>query len=503
MAKKLTATVVGGGVSGMTAALILARFGHEVTLVERSPVLGLTIRGFSREGVYFDTGLHRTGGLGENGPFTRYLKFLGMGDLPVVWYEADAFETVRFGNQERDICLPVGYEATRQRLYSLFPGETQGIDAYLDEICRVYNSAPFINEATDIRATFAEEDEYDTLEAFVNSRIRDPELRAVFGVHSLLYGYSPKEVSFLQHARVVASGIDSAATFAGGGNALADGYVKHLEEAGVRIITGNGVSRINISSGGSIEGVTLDSGEMFDADTVVYTGHPYYLLKIVHDGVFAPVFTRYLRTPVATPSAYMLFGVSDKPLFPGDGCNLFYCRDADFSSIFTPGHNPLEGPFYIATRPGTGLPHGARMIEAAGEGYAVTAVMAGSFGSYLQWKDTCSGERGSKYTVFKARKLDEFRDALYSVCPETASVRFLDGATPLTLRDYTHSPSGSIYGRKHTLMQHNPQPATRVPGLWLAGQSIVAPGVLGAVISAFLACGFIVGAENLHAELNR
>ncbi|SBV92684.1 putative All-trans-retinol 13,14-reductase [uncultured delta proteobacterium] len=503
MAKKLTATVVGGGVSGMTAALILARFGHEVTLVERSPVLGLTVRGFSRDGVYFDTGLHRTGGLGENGPFTQYLKFLGLGDLPVVWYEEDAFETVRFGNQGRDIALPVGYEATKQRLHSLFPDEKQGIDAYLDAVRRVYNSAPFIHEATDIRAAFAEEDAYDTFEGFVNSRVRDPILRAVFSAYSMLLGYSPKEVSFLQHARVMASAIDSAATFAGGGAALADGFARRLEEAGVRIITGNGVSRVNFSSGGSIEGVTLDSGDMFDADTVIYTGHPYYLLNIVHDGVFAPVFTRYLRTPAETPSAYMLFGVSDKPLFPNNGCNLFYCRDTDFSSVFSPAHNPLEGPFHITTRPGTGLPRGKRMIEAAGEGYAVTAIMAGSFASYLRWKDTRSGERGPRYAEFKAEKLDEFREALYVACPETASVRFLDGATPLTFRDYTHSPSGSVYGRKHTLMQHNPQPATRVPGLWLAGQSIVAPGVLGAVISAFLTCGFIVGAEELHAELNR
>ena len=275
MTKKLAVTVVGGGVSGMTAALILARFGHEVTLVERAPVWGSTIRGFFKEGVYFDTGLHRTGGLGPNGPFTRYLKFLGLGGMSPVWYEPDAYETVRFGDQKQDIRLAVGYEAAKQRLYSLFPAETRGIDAYFDEVCKVYNSAPFLHEATDVRAAFAEETEYDTLEGVVRNTLHDPALRAVLSSHSLLYGYSPGEVSFLQHARVTASAIDSAAAFAGGGLALADAYVRRLEECGVRMIAGNGVSRINISSGGSIEGVTLDSGDMFDADAVVYTGPPY------------------------------------------------------------------------------------------------------------------------------------------------------------------------------------------------------------------------------------
>ncbi|MCC8194669.1 MAG: NAD(P)/FAD-dependent oxidoreductase, partial [Deltaproteobacteria bacterium] len=143
-----------------------------------------------------------------------------------------------------------------------------------------------------------------------------------------------------------------------------------------------------------------------------------------------------------------------------------------------------------------------RMIEAADEGYAVSAIMAGSYASFLPWQDTVPGDRGQKYLEFKAENLERFREALARACPEIASVRFLDGATPLTIRDFMHSPVGSIYGRKHTLAQHNPQPATRIPGLWLAGQSIVAPGVLGAVISAFLACGYIVGPENLYAELN-
>ena len=224
---------------------------------------------------------------------------------------------------------------------------------------------------------------------------------------------------------------------------------------------------------------------------------------MVHDGVFTPVFTRYMRTPSETPSAYMLFGVSDTPLFPDDGSSLFYCPGTDFSSVFAAGSNPLAGPFYIATRPGTGLPRGQRLIEAAGEGYTVAAIMAGSFAPYLRWQDTVPGERGPAYAAFKTEKLDAFREALCKVCPEIASVRFLDGATPLTVRDFTHSPAGSIYGRKHTLMQHNPRPATRVPGLWLAGQSIVAPGVLGAVISAFLTCGYIVGSENLYEALRQ
>jgi len=46
-------------------------------------------------------------------------------------------------------------------------------------------------------------------------------------------------------------------------------------------------------------------------------------------------------------------------------------------------------------------------------------------------------------------------------------------------------------------------PLTRLGNLFLAGQSIVAPGVLGAMISGFVACGSIIGHELLRKDLKR
>ncbi|MDL2209944.1 FAD-dependent oxidoreductase [Desulfovibrio sp. OttesenSCG-928-O18] len=497
MTKKMNVVVVGGGVSGMTSALILARFGHEVTLVERSPVLGMTIRGFFRQGVYFDTGFHYTGGLGEDGPLGRYLCFLGLSDLPVTAFEPDGFNTIRFIREGRDIRLSAGFDATKDRLLSLFPGEDRVINDYFAEVRKVFLASPFLNTATDVREVFAEESRYDTLAEFLAGRTNDPVLRATLSIHSLLHGTPPEEVSFLQHARVVASCFRSAHTFAGGGRTLAEGFERRLGAEGVRIVRGSGVSRINFSPigedlGDAIAGVTLEDGSMLDADTVVYTAHPFYLPDLVPQGKFKPSFSHRIHSLEGTPSAYMLFGISEQPLPPLEGSNLFLCPDTDISAFFKPGRDVSNGPFYVTTSP---------RGDADAPGYGVTVVGPGDFSEYTPWENTLSGRRGSEYAAFKAKKLEQFRKALVAASPEFSAVRFIDGATPLTFRDFIHSPAGSLYGCRHTLTQYSPQPMTSVPGLWLAGQSVLAPGVLGAVVSAFLTCGFMVGQEALREEL--
>lgn len=492
MKKKQTIAVIGGGISGMTTALVLASFGHEVSLVESSPMLGLTVRGFYRDGVYFDTGLHYTGGLGEGGILRRYLSFLGLGDLSVISFDPQGFDTVRFLKEGREVRLPIGYEQMRSHLNTLFPHEEKVIDDYFSEAREVFRSSPLVNAELNIRKMFDEEARYDTLETFLGERTNDKLLSAVLSIHTLLHGSAPDEVSFSQHARVAASYFDSVHTFAGGGHALVKAVERQLAAKGVSIVLGKRVQRINFSSGDGgerIDGVTLSDGSMLDADVVVYTGHPHYLPDLVPQGLFKPAFVRRMRHLDDTPSAYMLFGVSDTPLFPGSARNLFLCPDANISGFFKNGGNLAKGPYYVTTSPVTE------------KGYGIAALASGDFADFLPWKDTVSGKRGPEYEAFKAAQLERFKEGLLKVCPELQKVRFIEGATPLTFRDYTNSPAGALYGCKHTLAQYNPQPVTRIPNLWLAGQSVVAPGVMGAVVSAFLVCGFIVGQEQLHEEL--
>ena len=83
-------------------------------------------------------------------------------------------------------------------------------------------------------------------------------------------------------------------------------------------------------------------------------------------------------------------------------------------------------------------------------------------------------------------------------------LQILDIFTPLTIRDWVNSPEGSAYG----VMRSSDQMLsaallnrTSLRGLFLAGQSVLAPGILGTILGSFTTVKFIVGSERFRREV--
>ncbi len=72
--------IVGGGISGLTAATYLLRSGHEVSILEKTSQCGGLVGSFTKEGFLFDTGPR---GLGNAGILVPMLEDLQI-DLPLV-----------------------------------------------------------------------------------------------------------------------------------------------------------------------------------------------------------------------------------------------------------------------------------------------------------------------------------------------------------------------------------------------------------------------------------
>jgi all-trans-retinol 13,14-reductase len=118
-----------------------------------------------------------------------------------------------------------------------------------------------------------------------------------------------------------------------------------------------------------------------------------------------------------------------------------------------------------------------------------------------KWENTITGRRGEEYIEFKQETASRLLDLVEKRFPGLRpGIRYMEVSTPLTWRDNTGIPEGSMYGIERDY--NNPPvsnllPATKLPGFYFTGQNINIHGVLGVTIGAVLTCGEIVGLKYL------
>lgn len=485
--------VVGGGISGMTAALILGREGRKVALVEAFPSLAPTARGFKRKDAHFETGIHLLGGLGDNHPLDIYFKHLGISDeLTKIPFDQDGYDCFRFTQSGRQINMPFGYENLQKKLCAEFPKEKSAIESYLSKIKATFEQSPFLNFEREFSLEAAVHADTSTLQKYLDSITSDQNLKDLLSYHTLLYGAAPKEAMLSTHALVAGSYFMSSHAIEGGGTAIVKAFQKQLTNAGVEILTRKKVTQIKHGPEREFESVILSDGTQLKAESCIWTGHPATMIECADEGAFRPIFKRRIKELNETVSALILFGVAGNPLPELTRKNLYLWPDGNYSDMLS-GRSKIEDSAIFVSA--------SQTLEKTKQ-HAFTAIMPYGFEHFKDWTDSKLHNRPQEYKNFKVKLAEEFKQEFFKRCPEMAGrIEFIDCATPLTLRDYCSSPYGSMYGAAHTVSQYNPLPITKVKNLFLAGQSIIAPGVLGAVVSAYLTCGIVCGHDKIHKEL--
>lgn len=487
--------IIGAGISGMTTAVILAQHGHSVALIEAAGRMGPVLRGFHRRGVYFDTGFHYTGGLDDGEILDIFFRYLGINDkIQKIPFDPDGFDLFRFPSLKEDFLFPCGYNRIQERFCSVFPKEQKGIRDFFHAVRESFQSRPYLNLDQDMSSFQKLRTVYGpSLKAVLDSLFKDRHLKRILSGHCYLHGVSPEEVPFSQHAAVVGSYYTSVHGLRGGGAGLVHAFEERLSEIGVDVFCGQRASAIDFSGTGHPEAVRLQDGTRILSRACISSIHPRFLLNLVPSGLFRPAYIRRLEALDESFSSFILYGVNRSGRNPLKKRNLFVFS-ADTKDPFT-NNCPLEKrPLFISSA----TPENGRS-----ESQGVAVICPSMANQTAPWKDTRAGHRPEGYQRVKGRIMGILKHRMEESCPEfKGAVEVVEGATPLTLRDFSNSPAGSLYGVKHRIGQYNPGPATRIKGLYLVGQAVVAPGVLGAVISAFLTCGSILDHDRIRKELN-
>jgi all-trans-retinol 13,14-reductase len=488
--------IIGAGVAGMTAAIILAKNGFGVALVEQSGKTAPLIRGFTRKGVYFDTGFHHTGSLGDGEVLDTLFHYLGLADkIQKIPFDPDGFGHLLCRDTGFDFRFPYGYERIRERLLENFHDEADAINRYLQAVKDTFESFPYLKLELDrFDTSILKTVQGPSLQQFLDSITDNKALKWVLSIHCLHHGVPPEEVPFAYNACIVGSYFESVHGIMGGGRKLASIYDDLLSDNGVDVYCGQAVSNIALRADGSPSKVRLEDGTQLDCLSCVSTMHPIEILKLVPESTFRPAYRKRLQQLDDTCSAYMLFA----------GCNNVPASLAHKNTVVTSNwdwsksmrQTPLENrPLYLCSN---------QQTQGPSEICGLTGIVPAQMSEMNRWLDSRPGKRPRGYVDFKEKISLEMQHYMERCRPEIAgNIGFVECATPLTLRDFTNTPFGSIYGVKHKIGQYNPMPLTKAKNLYLAGQAVVAPGIMGAVISAFLVGGFIIGHEQLLTQVQQ
>ena len=496
-ARPYDAIVIGAGMSGLTTAVILAKEGMRVVVLEQHSRIGGTLHRFFRKGgVGFDVGFHYVGGVEPGQVLERYLAYCGVMDrLTLIPFDQDGFDELRFPGLR--LRVPAGYERYRDRLSAAFPSERAAIQEYCRLMREVVDGFAFYRLRSAQRPEHVERWLSTSLASVVDGLTGDTRLRAVMCGQSPLYGVEPERTPVALHALVTDTTMQHAYTFAGGGDRLAQVMGERLEELGGEVEPGVRAAAIMLDDDRRVRGVRTDQGEELLAPLVVSSANPKVTVSLLPEGALGPAYRRRvlgMEDGISTASIYV---TTPADLSAYRGRNL-YCYDtSDMTAVYARAGR--RRPFLFATVPS------AREGTTADGRHLAAGFTLMPFAEVAAFAETRLGARGPAYAECKAEITAGLTAQMLDAIPELrGNVATVEVATPLTSRDYTLSPGGAAYGLHHSIEQsggHGLKPRTRVQGLHLTGQSVLFPGVVGVTISAFHTAAGIVGAEHLMVRV--
>lgn len=479
--------IIGSGVSGLTAALLLAQNGHKVAIIEKCTHLAPLLSRFKRGNVWCDPGLHYTGGLEESGTLSVIFRYLKMRDyIRSIDMKSDCFDKLFINNKE--ISIPCGFDGVKKSLTTAYPKSGHAISKYISSIKELRDSTPFINFDLDFKDFKKNSHVDESLHSFLDSLGAEDELKSVLSQYgNFLYGVSGKEIPFYIHALIMGTFYNYPQTLASGGDEIVDAFKKRLSEENVDIFLNSAAKAFDIDKSNKLRSVTLSNGNTIETTNCIFTPHPHLLASIAPTKAFRPAYLRRIKEMENTPGPFTVYLELDE--IPEKICHT--------NSYKLSGRNDApnsNGAFGV-------MSCDRKIYDGKRKGLCIMKL--NSDGPPKPFSDDVN-YRSISYKEYKERETSSIIDSLLSFCPEIdGAFKVVSSASPSTYEAYTGTSGGAAYGLKQSVNQVKLGTRTSVVGLYLAGQSVLMPGIMGASISGIISVANILGMEELWGELQK
>ncbi|GAA3661606.1 phytoene desaturase family protein [Microbacterium marinilacus] len=258
MTARRRVVVIGGGISGLATAALLAREGDDVTLVEARDELGGRAGRWSSDGFVFDTG---PSWYLMPEVFDHFFRLLGTSaaeQLDLV--RLDPAYRVYFEAEPEPFDLP-GSDA-RDALVSLDPAAADRLDAYLASAAETYDLAtskflystyeslrPLLGRDTLARLPRLARLLGEPLDRFIRRHTDDVRVQQVLGYPAVFLGTSPAAAPSMYHLMSHLDVGQGVLYPRGGFGAVIDAIARLAESHGAELRTGTRARRISVRGG--------------------------------------------------------------------------------------------------------------------------------------------------------------------------------------------------------------------------------------------------------------
>lgn len=442
--------VIGGGLSGLTAASLLAKRQLKVAIVDKSANPGGSCGIFKRGHVTFDQGSAMLYGFGEHG-FNAHRFVFNCLEEPIDMIRHDLLYCVHF--KGRQIRFWADVDRFADELSEIFPSERQNIHRFYHDMMTLYRhvmmespsytTADETDGRTALKSMLRHPVSYIRFLGYLNKSARslleryfkDPEIFKFFDKLTSTYCYATVEEApaVLAAVMFVDNHIGGSYYPAGSTLFLPGKLEKVIEENGGDMLTGREVVSITFERG-KPSGVILDDGRELRSKYLIYSGTIWNLYgKLIAPEQSTERRREWARKQVPTYPSVVLYTVVDR-------------------GVITEGTSPVEmlvgNPDIIDESEVTVYTFSIDDRTLCGEDEHTVIAIGPTF---QKWENL------DQATYQRQKQVEQ--DRLVAVLEKRfpgfgQAVRLAEVATPRTIERYTMKNGGAVAGPKQMLGQH-------------------------------------------------
>lgn len=442
--------VIGAGISGLTAAALLAKRGLKVGVVEKAYNPGGSCGTFKRDGVVFDQGSAMLYGFGEKG-FNPHRFVFNALEEPIDVISHDLLYCVNYKG-DRIMFWP-DVDRFAEELGRYFPSEKENLKRFYSDLYRMYHdvmvefpvfTTPDENDGkASLQGLLKHPASHLRFLGFMNKTTKslldryftDPELFKFFDKLTSTYCYtSVEETPAILSAVMFVDNHVGGSFYPAGSTVFLPGTLeKVIEENGGRMLMEREVERILFREGKPC-GVELIGGECVAADDIVYSGTVWNLYdKLIGVEYLTAERIKWARDQVPTYPSVVLYTYVDRGVISEDTLPI---------EMLVGNPDKLDESevtvYLLSIDDRTVCPD---------DGHVVTAIGP----SLKDWEDADE----SDYLRMKEEERTRLIGVLERRFPGFSSaIRHSEVATPRTIERYTNKNGGSVAGPKQMLGQH-------------------------------------------------